>query len=48
MFELFEGEEVFPVGVVLHAGDAVGDDVGDCDCEGLAALFEGWRRNFCD
>ncbi len=46
MFEFFEGEEVVPVGVVLDAGDAVGENVGDGDGESLAALFEGWRRNF--
>ena len=46
VLEFFEGEEVFPVGVVLDAGDAVGEDVGDGDGESLAALFEGWRRNF--
>ena len=48
VFEVFEGEEVVPVGDVLDGGDAVGEDVGDGDGEGLAALFEGGRRNFCD
>ena len=46
VFQLFEGEEVFPLGVVLDAGDAVGEDVGDGNGEALAALLEGWRRNF--
>src|SRR5579864_5756653 len=46
VFELFESEEVVPVGVVLNAGDAVGENVGDGDGESLAALLEGWRRNF--
>src|ERR1700679_1604381 len=48
VFELFESEEVFPVGVVLNTGDAVGEGVGDSDGHGLTALFEGRRRNFCD
>ena len=48
VFEFFHGEEVVPVGVVLHAGDAVGDDLCDGDHEGLAALLEGRRRNFAD
>ena len=48
VLEFFEGEEVVPVGVVLDAGDAVGEDVGDGDGEGLAALFEGRRRNFAE
>ncbi len=41
VLELFEGEEVFPVGVVLDGGDAVGEDVGDGDGEGLATLLRG-------
>ena len=46
MLELFEGEEVVPVGVVLDAGDAIGEDVGDGDGEGLTALLEARRWNF--
>ncbi len=46
VLEFLEGEEVVPVGVVLHGGDSVGDDVGDRYGEGLATLLEGWRRNF--
>ncbi len=45
MFEVFEDEEVVPVGVVLDGGDAVGEGVGDGDSEGFAALFGGGRRN---
>ncbi len=48
VLELFEGEEVFPVGVVLDAGDSVGECVCDGDGEGLATFFEGWRRNFAE
>ena len=47
VFELFEGEEILPFGVVLNAGDAVGQRVVDGYGEGLAALFERRRRDFC-
>lgn len=46
VLEFFEGKEVLPVGVVLDAGDAVREGVGDGDGQGLAALFEAGRRNF--
>ena len=47
VLEFFQGEEVVPIGVVLDAGDAVGEGVVDGDGEGLAALFEGRWREFC-
>ena len=45
VFEVFEDEEVVPVGEVLDGGDAVGEGVGDGDFEGLAALFARGRRD---
>ena len=48
VFECFHGEEVVPIGVVLNAGDAIREDVGDGDGKGLTALLEGRRRNFAD
>ena len=48
VLELFEGQEVFPVGVVLDACDSVGECVCDGDGEGLATFFEGWWRNFAE
>ncbi len=48
VFELFEGEEVPPLGVVLDGGDAVGEGVVDGYVEGLAALFECGRRDFVE
>ncbi len=36
-FEVLHGQEVFPVGEVLHGGDAVGEGVGDGYFEGAAA-----------
>jgi len=48
VLELFEREKIFPVGVVLNAGDAVGEGVGDGDGHGLTALLQRRRRNFCD
>ncbi len=48
VLKFFECEEVFPFGVVLNAGDAVGECVVDGDGEGLAALFEGRWWNFAE
>ena len=45
LFELFVDEEVLPVAEVLHAGDAVGEGVGDGELVALAALGGGGRRN---
>ncbi|MCU1225823.1 MAG: hypothetical protein JWQ42_3916 [Edaphobacter sp.] len=48
VLHLFEGEEVLPLGVVLDAGDAVGEGVIDGCGEGATALFERWRRDFAE
>jgi len=44
VFQLFEGQEVFPFGVVLDAGDAVGEGVVDGEVEGFCSYFGagGW------
>ena len=45
-FEIFECEEVFPVGEVLDGGDSVGVGVGDGYLEGLPAFFRSWWRDY--
>lgn len=48
VLELFEGEEVLPVGVVLDAGDAVGEGVVDGEVEGFGAVFGAGRGDFVE
>ena len=48
VLELFESEEVFPVGVVLDACDTVGEGVFDGQVEGFGALFGAGWRNFAE
>ena len=45
LFQLFKDEKVLPVAEVLHAGDAVGECVGDGEFVALAALVVAGRRN---
>ena len=45
LFHLLEDEEVLPVAEVLHAGDAVGECVGDGELVAFATVFRRGRRN---
>ena len=45
LLHLFEDQEVLPVAEVLHAGDAVGERVGDGEFVAFAALVVAGRRN---
>ncbi len=44
-FQFFVDEEILPVAEVLHAGDAVGERVGDGELVALAAFVGRGRRN---
>ena len=45
LLQFFVDEEVLPVAEVLHAGDAVGERIGDGELVALAALLVAGRRN---
>ena len=45
-FHRLENEPVFPVGEILHAGDAVGEGIGDGEVESFAAELGRGRRDF--
>ncbi len=38
LFQLLENEEILPIAVVLHAGDAVGERIGNGQFVAAAAL----------
>src|SRR5438876_10550914 len=46
--QFFEGEEIFPIGIILDGGDAGLGSIGQCQLERVAALRGSWFGQFIE